>query len=75
LTLFSSEFNPAPVATWRDETGVPAHEGLSYQATAFSSFLDQGLTDSPLRPLSEAISDNALIYQARHQIGAVLTGE
>lgn len=75
LTLFSSEFNPTPVATWRDETGVPAHEGLSYQATAFSSFLDQGLTDSPLRPLAEAISDNALIFQARHQIGAVLTGE
>jgi predicted dehydrogenase len=75
LTLFSSEFNPAPVATWRDETGVPAHEGLSYQATALASFLDQGLTDSPLRPLAEAVSDNALIYQARHQIGAVLTGE
>ena len=75
LSLFASEFNPIPVATWRDETGVPAHEGLSYQATAFSSFLDQGLTDSPLRPLAEAISDNALIFQARHQIGAVLTGE
>ena len=75
LSLFASEFNPTPVATWRDETGVPAHEGLSYQATALASFLDQGLTDSPLRPLAEAISDNALIYQARHQIGAFLTGE
>lgn len=75
LTLFASEFNPTPVATWRDETGVPTHEGLSYQATALASFLDQGLTDSPLRPLAEAISDNALIYQARHQIGAFLTGE
>lgn len=75
LTLFAADFNPAPVASWRDETGVPAHEGLSYQATALASFLDQGLRDSPLRPLAEAISDNALIYQARHQIGAVLTGE
>lgn len=75
LTLFSSEFNPAPVASWRDETGVPAHEGLSYQATALASFVDQGLTDSPLRPLAEAVNDNALIYQARHHIGAILNGE
>jgi predicted dehydrogenase len=75
LTLFASEFNPTPVATWRDETGVPAHEGLSYQATALASFVDQGLTDSPLRPLHEAVSDIDLILQARHQIGAYLTGE
>lgn len=75
LTLFASEFNPTPVATWRDETGVPAHEGLSYQATALASFVDQGLTDSPLRPLHEAVSDIDLILQARHQIGAFLTGE
>lgn len=75
LTLFASEFNPTPVASWRDETGVPAHEGLSYQATALASFIDQGLTDSPLRPLHEAVSDIGLIRQARHQVGAYLTGE
>jgi len=75
LTLFASEFNPTPVATWRDETGIPAHEGLSYQATALASFIDQGLTDSPLRPLHEAVRDIGLIRQARHQVGAYLTGE
>ena len=75
LTLFASEFNPTPVATWRDETGIPAHEGLSYQATALASFVDQRLTDSPLRPLSEVVSDIGLIRLARHQIGAFLLSE
>ncbi|MDH6423001.1 Gfo/Idh/MocA family protein [Aurantimicrobium minutum] len=75
LTLFASEFNPAPVATWHDNSGIVAHEGLSYQATALASFVEQGLRDSPVRPLAEAVSDITLIQQARHQIGAFLTGE
>ena len=75
LTLFASEFNPAPSATWKDESGIIAHEGLSYQATALASYVEQGITDSPLRPLVEAVSDIGLIQQARHQVGAFLTGE
>jgi predicted dehydrogenase len=75
LTLFAPEFNAAPVASWRDETGISGHEGLSYQATALASFVDQGLTDSPLRPLAEAVSDIGLIEQARRQIGALLLDE
>ncbi len=75
LTLFASEFNPAPSATWQDESGIIAHEGLSYQATALASYVEQGITDSPLRPLAEAVSDIGLIQQARHQVGAFLTGE
>lgn len=75
LTLFASEFNPAPSATWKDESGIIAHEGLSYQATALASYVEQGITDSPLRPLAEAVSDIGLIQQARHQVGAFLTGE
>ena len=75
LTLFKADFNPAPVATWKDESGIVAHEGLSYQATALASYVEQGITDSPARPLAEAVSDISLIQQARHQIGAFLTGE
>ena len=75
LTLFEADFNPAAVATWKDESGIVAHEGLSYQATALASYVEQGLTDSPARPLAEAVSDISLIQQARHQIGAYLTGE
>jgi predicted dehydrogenase len=75
LTLFSAEFNPAPVAVWHDKSGIDAHEGLSYQATALASYVEQGLADSPVRPLAEAVSDITLIQQARHQIGAYLTGE
>ena len=75
LTLFEADFNPSAVAMWKDESGIVAHGGLSYQATALASYVEQGLTDSPARPLAEAVSDISLIQQARHQIGAFLTGE
>jgi predicted dehydrogenase len=75
LSLFPAEFNAAPVATWTDTSGIVAHEGLCYQATALASFVEQGLTDSPLRPLSEAVADIELITQARHQVGALLADE
>jgi predicted dehydrogenase len=75
LTLAPAEFGAQPAAVWRDETGIVGHDGLSYQATALAHFVDVGLTDSPLRPLSEAVSDIALIEQARHQVGALLASE
>ena len=75
LQLFPAEFNSAPVATWKDTSGISAHEGLCYQATALASYVEQGLTDSPLRPLAQAAADIDLIQQARHQVGAYLTGE
>lgn len=75
LTLLGADFNPTAVATWKDESGITAHEGLSYQATALASYAEQGFTDSPARPLAEVVSDITLIQQARHQIGAYLAGE
>ena len=75
LSLYSAEFNEAPLATWRDETGVVGHEGLSYQASALAKYVSEGLLDSPERPLSEVMSDISLIQQARHQIGAYLDDE
>lgn len=75
LTLLGSEFNPSTQAVWSDQTGIVGHEGLSYQATALAHFVDLGLTDSPVRPLAEVVSDISLIDQARHQIGALLASE
>ena len=75
LTLSAAEFNATPKAVWEDRSGIEGHEGLSYQATALASYVEQGITDSPARPLAEAVSDISLIQQARHQIGAYLTGE
>ena len=60
---------------WRDTTGIVAHEGLGYQATAMASYIEQGLTDSPVRPLDQVVSDIRVIELARHQLGAYLTGE
>jgi predicted dehydrogenase len=75
LTLYGAEFNAKPVARWEDESGIREHEGLGYQATALASYVDQGLLDSPVRPLAEVASDIGLIESARHQIGAFLDGE
>jgi predicted dehydrogenase len=75
LTLYGPDFNPKPVARWNDESGIREHEGLGYQATALASFVDQGILDSPVRPLAEVANDIGLLEQARHQIGAFLDGE
>lgn len=75
VTLYGADFNAKPVAHWEDESGIREHEGLGYQATAFASYVDQGLLDSPVRPLSEVASDIGLLESARHQIGAFLDGE
>ena len=75
LTLYGPDFNPKPVARWSDESGIREHEGLGYQATALASYVEQGLLDSPVRPLSEVASDIGLIEKARHQLGAILDFE
>jgi predicted dehydrogenase len=75
LVIYNAEFNPEKIAVWSDKTGIPSHEGLCYQAAAFASFVSKGITDSPLRPLRQVISDIGLIEKARRQVGALLTGE
>ncbi|HLP23091.1 MAG TPA: Gfo/Idh/MocA family oxidoreductase [Microbacteriaceae bacterium] len=71
VTLFSREFNPTPVAHWDDNNGIRGHEGLCYQATAFASYVEQGLTASPFRPLEASLRDIQTITEARHQFGAI----
>jgi len=54
--------------TWRDKTFAVANEGLSYQATCFSSYVSEGRVESPLHPHAEVVSVMATIDEARRQI-------
>ena len=75
VRLYHRDFNPTVQDEWIDTTGVVAHAGLSYQATAFASFLDQGLTESPWRSLAQSARDAATLQTARQQFGVYLLGE
>jgi predicted dehydrogenase len=75
IRLMNRDFNPTVQDEWIDTTGVVAHAGLSYQATAFASFLDQGLTESPWRSLAASARDAATLQTARQQFGVFLLGE
>lgn len=75
LNLYGPGLTAPVAATWVDESGIHAHEGLCYQATAFADYVSRGLTDSPVRSLADAVADIELIAQARHQIGAFYPGE
>lgn len=75
LNLFHREFNPRLAASWTDTSGIVGHEGLCYQATAFASYVEQELTDSPIRSLADSVRDIELITEARHQICAYYPGE
>lgn len=75
LNLYHREFNPQVAASWTDESGIVGHEGLCYQATAFASFVEQGLSESPIRSLADSVRDIEIITAARHQIGAFYPGE
>ena len=74
LTLREPELGAAGIS-WRDETGIVGHEGLGYQATALAGYVSRGLTESPLRSHADTIGDMAVLEEARHQLGAWLTGE
>ncbi len=58
-------------AHWRDPYGRPHRDGMSYEAAALARYVTEGRTDSPLHPLSEAVSTLATIDEARRQLGAV----
>lgn len=64
-----------PGVQWIDESGIRDSDGLSYQATALASYVEQGLTDSPLRPMEHVIGDMQLLETARRQLGALFTSE
>ncbi|MEO7017643.1 MAG: Gfo/Idh/MocA family oxidoreductase [Leifsonia sp.] len=68
LRFFEADGTPA--AHWTDPYGRPARQGMVYEAAALARFVAEGLTDSPLHPLAEAISTLETIDEARRQIAA-----
>jgi predicted dehydrogenase len=56
--------------TWVDNTGVVGHEGLSYTATAFASFVGLGLLDSPLHSHADSIANIKVCEEVIRQLGA-----
>jgi hypothetical protein len=44
---------------------------MAYEAAALARYVAEGLTDSPLHPLAEAVDTLATIDESRRQLGAV----
>jgi predicted dehydrogenase len=56
------------VHEWRDVSGLTMRAGLAWQASAFAHFVAEGMTDSPLHSLDDAISVMRTIDAVRHQL-------
>ena len=56
-------------AHWEDPYGRPYRQGMSYEAAALARYVTDGLTDSPLHRLDEAITTLETIDEARRQVG------
>jgi predicted dehydrogenase len=56
--------------TWKDETGVLGHEGLSYQATAFAKYVGEGLLESPVHSSADVVANIEVAQEICRQIGA-----
>ena len=69
LRFFEADGTPA--AHWIDPYDRPGRQGMVYEAAALARYVAEGLTDSPLHPLAEAISTLETIDEARRQIGVV----
>jgi predicted dehydrogenase len=54
---------------WSDPFNRPYRQGMSYEAAALARYIGDGLTDSPLHPLDEAITTLETIDEARRQVG------
>ena len=68
LTLSKPGFNGDSIH-WTDDSGIRAHLGLSYQATALAGFVAEGRTESPIHSLDETVAILDTIDSARWQLG------
>lgn len=57
-----------PALEWRDESGLAGHDGLAWQAAAVAHHIADGLTESPLHPLSATLSILTTLDEARRQV-------
>ena len=69
ITLTDKDFY-ARGETWLDESEVRGHEGLSYQATAFASFVAAGMLESPVHTHAQVVANIAVAEEIVRQLGA-----
>jgi predicted dehydrogenase len=69
LQLGSTDFN-ADLVEWTDDSGVAAHLGLGYQATAMAHYLDLGLLESPLESHQDSLDNLEVCAEVVRLIGA-----
>ena len=69
VTIANTDFG-SPFSTWNDETGVVAHEGLSYQATHMAKFISEGLLESPYESHADSIANLEVCAEVIRLIGA-----
>jgi predicted dehydrogenase len=60
---------------WRDTSGLEMRDGLAWQTTALATFVAQGMTDSPLHSLDDAISVLRTIDSVRAQLDQAAAAE
>lgn len=72
ITVTTGLLGQEESVTWRDDTLEVLHDGLGYQATAFASYVAEGLVESPLHPHHEIVSVMATIDEVRRQISAAV---
>jgi len=69
ITLTDKDFY-ARGETWLDESDVQGHEGLSYQATAFASYVAAGMLESPVHTHAQVVDNIRVAEEIVRQLGA-----
>jgi predicted dehydrogenase len=69
ITLTDKNFY-ARGETWLDESEVQGHEGLSYQATAFASYVAAGMLESPVHTHAQVVDNIRVAEEIVRQLGA-----
>lgn len=69
VTVSTKEFY-AESQSWRDESAVQGHEGLSYQATYFAKLVGEGQLESPVHSHADTVANIATAAEVSRQIGA-----
>lgn len=68
FVLAGPSWGSEPILRWRDQSGIVAHEALSYQATALARFVGEGRMESPIYGLDESVAILETIDAARAQL-------
>ena len=68
FVLVGPSYGAEPILRWQDQSGIAAHAGLSYLATALARFVSEGRTESPIHGLDESVAILSTIDAARAQL-------